>query len=802
MFTGGKRDGGEMSGYFDKLSLTHFCEVHGPTSILCSQLMPLNCPQCAEESADILFTPASPFLSHAECSPESRSVRKAQRDDRPLSSRSVRPPATSSGVELSTSPTTAPSPVVSEPPTLLTPPALSVPLPSIPAGQKLDAETCASCSLLVPESASRSKTDSSSSSSPPSSSNHHHKRNNAPSSSSSQAQDASESSQQSQSQRYRTQSPPANTDTTATATATTYPKRDSSPIFRSTEIVSSCDNEYHDKTHEHHRDIHHKRSGDRHSRKYSNSSYHSNTSDFSVFSASSATNAPSCHRHALSYISFRGPSDPEESRSLRQASVRTLSCELLPKGITSGPLSFGDAESGYTVAYIFRIPDPMARGKRRSYALMALAGKDSQRAFRACPLIWRVFERIANQIIKDAEKEANRLRGKENPGSTDTSEQCGMKSADGKGGQGFVVTTPSGGGATASGGGGGGGGGGGISGSEPTKITAATARNFDKPVTSFLTGRARTQTFHSANAGPPPASTYRRANLHSTTSPYGGDFARNAAGQIRARNLAEITGNHYIFAELHAQFVLLLKELRRIFPSARPQRSGSAYFPQTSIASYLPSSEELDAEAEDTATATVAEQDRRARDTTPCQSQSATGLTLTKVNTAGAGAGTGAGADAGNRDRTSTSPVSSSYSEGNSSPASATTSATTASHGHGHDQGFPTDSGSGPKRHSREQEHMPVSHHSHTSHHQQHQRNTHKRPSVDDGAPARQGGNPAASGKSNKSRLHEDAGQKQPQQQQQQQQQPQHRLSVPSAPGLGGAAKAIPITSMRRNVAT
>ncbi|KAI5298348.1 hypothetical protein KEM56_004129, partial [Ascosphaera pollenicola] len=289
-----------------------------------------------------------------------------------------------------------------------------------------------------------------------------------------------------------------------------------------------------------------------------------------------------------------GPSDPEESRSLRQASVRTLSCELLPKGITSGPLTFGDAESGYTIAYIFRIPDPMARGKRRSYALMALAGNDSQRAFRACPLIWRVFERIANQIIRDAEKEANRLREKQNPGRAETNGSNSMKNADGKSAQGT-----------------------GAGAGELAKITAATARNFDKPVTSFLTGRARTQTFYSANPGPPPASAYRRANLHSTTSPYGGDFARNAAGQIRARNLAEITGNTYIFAEMHAQFVLLLKELRRVFPSARPQRSHSGFFHQNSIAACLPSSEELG----DEAAAAAADQERRARDVNPCQTQ-------------------------------------------------------------------------------------------------------------------------------------------------------------------------------------
>ncbi|CDM34036.1 Folliculin [Penicillium roqueforti FM164] len=40
---------------------------------------------------------------------------------------------------------------------------------------------------------------------------------------------------------------------------------------------------------------------------------------------------------------------------------------------------------------------------------------------------------------------------------------------------------------------------------------------------------------------------------------------RRAAGQIRARNLAEIVGNEYIFTELHAHFVALLQQLGLMF---------------------------------------------------------------------------------------------------------------------------------------------------------------------------------------------------------------------------------------------
>lgn len=126
----------------------------------------------------------------------------------------------------------------------------------------------------------------------------------------------------------------------------------------------------------------------------------------------------------------------------------------------------------------------MARGKRRSYALVALAGKDAGRAFRACPIIWRAFGRIASSIVSAAERfqeEEKRLEEQTN------------------------------------------------------SANKAAGRQYP-PVSSFLTGRAMD-----------PAGNSRRL------------------GQIRARNLAEIVGNEYIFTELHAHFVALLQQLGSMF---------------------------------------------------------------------------------------------------------------------------------------------------------------------------------------------------------------------------------------------
>lgn len=242
--------------------------------------------------------------------------------------------------------------------------------------------------------------------------------------------------------------------------------KNGSPVLRSREVVSSCGTnhpEQDDTAHDSH--------------------LHGSLPD-SLRSSSVASDV-SCHNHILTYLSLRGPPNPADYALLRRSSIRTLSCELLPRGLSSGPLCFGDSNAGYTIAYIFRLPDPMARGKRRSYALVALAGKDARRAFRACPIIWRTFDRIATSIYTAAEKfqeEEEKRRDAQN------------NAANRSGNRQYT------------------------------------------PVSSFLTGRAVD-----------PDGQLRRP------------------GQVRARNLTEIVGNPYLFAEIHGSFVALLQQLGTIF---------------------------------------------------------------------------------------------------------------------------------------------------------------------------------------------------------------------------------------------
>lgn len=73
-------------------------------------------------------------------------------------------------------------------------------------------------------------------------------------------------------------------------------------------------------------------------------------------------------------------------------------------GKAAGPVFFGDSYAGYTIAYMFRLRDPRARGAMREYALIAMAGRDGLRATKAMVKITEVFEQIANRIVALADK--------------------------------------------------------------------------------------------------------------------------------------------------------------------------------------------------------------------------------------------------------------------------------------------------------------------------------------------------------------------------------------------------------------
>ncbi|KAK2629175.1 hypothetical protein QTJ16_002278 [Diplocarpon rosae] len=147
------------------------------------------------------------------------------------------------------------------------------------------------------------------------------------------------------------------------------------------------------------------------------------------------------HKHYLDYTSTHEPLAPTSFSKIRQSCLRTLSCETLPPSSTpiapspssplinsslssgptsvtstsGGPIFFGDPYAGYTTAYIFRIPDQNARGRRRVYALMSLSTHRERAAMQSFSFLSDAFRKIAAWIQGLAESELERAEAINSP---------------------------------------------------------------------------------------------------------------------------------------------------------------------------------------------------------------------------------------------------------------------------------------------------------------------------------------------------------------------------------------------------
>ena len=70
--------------------------------------------------------------------------------------------------------------------------------------------------------------------------------------------------------------------------------------------------------------------------------------------------------------------------AVRQACVRSLSCEVVPT--REGPVIFGDERSGFVFSYAFTLRDSQARGFQRSYSILLLMA-DRLRLVTAWPFL-------------------------------------------------------------------------------------------------------------------------------------------------------------------------------------------------------------------------------------------------------------------------------------------------------------------------------------------------------------------------------------------------------------------------------
>nr|XP_009860385.1 folliculin-like [Ciona intestinalis]XP_018669825.1 folliculin-like [Ciona intestinalis] len=70
------------------------------------------------------------------------------------------------------------------------------------------------------------------------------------------------------------------------------------------------------------------------------------------------------------FVSTQHPHNPEVFRLVRQACVRSLSCEVCPG--REGPIMFGDGQHGYVISYTFYVKDNLARGLQRWYSIICI----------------------------------------------------------------------------------------------------------------------------------------------------------------------------------------------------------------------------------------------------------------------------------------------------------------------------------------------------------------------------------------------------------------------------------------------
>jgi hypothetical protein len=222
----------------------------------------------------------------------------------------------------------------------------------------------------------------------------------------------------------------------------------------------------------------------------------------------------SMHTHTLTYISTSQPQQPATFSLLRRTCIRTLSTEVLPLSKPSGPIMFGDSVAGYTIAYVFRLQDPRSRGAKRTYALIAMAGRDCRRATKAMVKITEVFEGIANRIVALADRVLERESAASQSFSRPTT---------------AIPTTP---------------------------LFGTSASSMPPLLTSPRQERFFSSTASSPTRNITPVSSFLSAKR---VDPDG--FPRVSRDVMKAKSLIEIVGQESFFVELHGIFCGLLHSL-------------------------------------------------------------------------------------------------------------------------------------------------------------------------------------------------------------------------------------------------
>ncbi|CAG8535102.1 24929_t:CDS:2 [Dentiscutata erythropus] len=109
----------------------------------------------------------------------------------------------------------------------------------------------------------------------------------------------------------------------------------------------------------------------------------------------------------ITYVGSRYPQHPQLYSAVRQACVRSLSCEFCQG--REGPVLFGDEKNGYVLSYMFKIKDSQARGFQRWYSFIFLM-TDRIYLVASWPFLVSKFKSLAT----DLQSKANQIFEREN----------------------------------------------------------------------------------------------------------------------------------------------------------------------------------------------------------------------------------------------------------------------------------------------------------------------------------------------------------------------------------------------------
>lgn len=107
------------------------------------------------------------------------------------------------------------------------------------------------------------------------------------------------------------------------------------------------------------------------------------------------------HEARVSYVSSQYPLHPDVFSAVRQACVRSLSCEVCPG--REGPIFFGDDHRGHVLSHTFFLKDSQARGFQSWYSIIIVM-KDKIFLLNSWHFLVKSFQNVIHELQEKATK--------------------------------------------------------------------------------------------------------------------------------------------------------------------------------------------------------------------------------------------------------------------------------------------------------------------------------------------------------------------------------------------------------------